>query len=36
VEIPAGSFKMGRADGSPEEGPGHEVDVPAFSIEILK
>ena len=33
VLIPAGRFKMGRANGQPDEGPVHEVEVDAFLID---
>jgi len=32
-EIPAGPFVMGTDAGVPDEGPKHEVDVPAFQID---
>ncbi len=33
VEIPAGAFTMGSDKGSPESGPAHQVDVPAYKID---
>ncbi len=33
VAIPAGSFTMGSADGYEEEGPPHEVHIPAFALD---
>ena len=33
VEIPAGPFTMGTDEGSPDETPAHEVDVPAFRMD---
>jgi formylglycine-generating enzyme required for sulfatase activity len=33
VEIAAGPFVMGTDGGSPDEGPAHEVDVPAFQLD---
>jgi len=33
VEIPAGPFTMGTDSGDPEDGPAHEVDLPAFEID---
>ena len=33
VLIPAGPFLMGRNGGPPEEGPAHEVHLPAFYID---
>ena len=33
VEIPAGPFVMGTDAGNPDEGPKHQVDVPAFQID---
>jgi formylglycine-generating enzyme required for sulfatase activity len=33
VEVPAGPFTMGSSQGKPEDGPPHEVDLPAFSID---
>ncbi|RME72056.1 MAG: formylglycine-generating enzyme family protein, partial [Chloroflexi bacterium] len=36
VEIPAGPFTMGRDDGPADEGPAHEVDLPAYYIEIFE
>jgi iron(II)-dependent oxidoreductase len=33
AEIPAGPFTMGTDNGSPDEGPAHEVDVPAFQMD---
>lgn len=33
AEVPAGSFTMGTDNGSPDEGPAHEVDVPAFQMD---
>jgi formylglycine-generating enzyme required for sulfatase activity len=33
VEIPAGPFEMGASGANPDEGPAHEVDVPAFQID---
>src|SRR5690349_12634727 len=35
VAIPAGSFTMGSADGYEEEGPPHEVSIPAFAMDRL-
>jgi len=36
AEIPAGAFSMGRNDGAPEEGPAHQVDLPAFYMDIFE
>lgn len=36
VEIPAGPFTMGRDGGPDNEGPTHEVDLPAYYIEIFE
>lgn len=33
VEIPGGTFQMGRNDGPPQERPQHEVTVPAFFMD---
>ncbi|MFQ5612185.1 MAG: formylglycine-generating enzyme family protein [Anaerolineae bacterium] len=33
VEIPAGPFTMGADDSEPNEGPAHEVDLPAYLID---
>jgi formylglycine-generating enzyme required for sulfatase activity/serine/threonine protein kinase len=33
VEIPGGTFKMGRNDGPPQEQPEHSVTVPAFFMD---
>lgn len=33
VEIPGGPFTMGTDNGSPDEGPAHEVDVPTFQMD---
>ena len=33
VLIPAGPFLMGRNGGPPQEGPAHEVHLPAFYID---
>jgi formylglycine-generating enzyme required for sulfatase activity len=33
VDIPAGPFTMGADRGNPDEGPAHQVDVPAFKID---
>ncbi|MFQ6015756.1 MAG: formylglycine-generating enzyme family protein [Anaerolineae bacterium] len=33
IEIPAGPFIMGSNIGDPDEGPAHEVDLPAFEID---
>jgi len=33
VEIPAGPFEMGASGANPDEGPAHEVDVPAFQMD---
>lgn len=35
VEIPAGSFTMGSADGPADERPAHSVTLPAFHIDRL-
>jgi serine/threonine-protein kinase len=34
VAIPGGKFVMGRDDGSPDEGPAHEVEVKPFFLDI--
>ena len=33
IDIPAGTFQMGRNDSVPTEGPAHEVSVPAFQMD---
>ncbi len=33
VEVPAGAFTIGSDEGDPEDGPAHEVDLPAFEID---
>jgi iron(II)-dependent oxidoreductase len=33
VDIPAGPFTMGNDAADPEDGPAHEVDLPAFEID---
>jgi formylglycine-generating enzyme required for sulfatase activity len=33
VDIPAGPFTMGSAEGDPEDAPPHEIDLPAFKID---
>src|SRR3990172_2133361 len=34
--VPEGPFRMGSADGNPDEGPGHTVSLPAFRIDRLE
>ncbi|MFN0085879.1 MAG: SUMF1/EgtB/PvdO family nonheme iron enzyme [Blastocatellia bacterium] len=34
VSIPGGKFIMGRNDGSPDEGPAHEVEIKPFFLDI--
>ncbi len=36
VEIPAGPFTMGRDGGPADESPAHQVDLPAYLIEIFE
>jgi len=36
VEIPAGTFIMGRDGGADDESPAHEVDLPAYAIEMFE
>lgn len=36
VEIPAGPFTMGYNEGLPDERPEHEVDLPAYQIDIFE
>ena len=36
VEIPAGAFTMGLDEGEADERPAHEVELPAYYIEILE
>jgi iron(II)-dependent oxidoreductase len=33
IEIPAGPFMMGSDTADPEDGPAHEVDLPAYEID---
>lgn len=33
IEIPAGPFMMGSDTGDPEDGPAHEVELPAYEID---
>jgi serine/threonine protein kinase len=34
VYIPGGKFLLGRNDGSPDEGPAHEVEVESFFLDL--
>ena len=33
IQIPGGTFQMGRNDSTPTEGPAHEVTLPAYEID---
>ena len=36
IEIPAGPFTMGSDTGAEDEAPAHEVDLPAFKIDLFE
>jgi formylglycine-generating enzyme required for sulfatase activity len=36
VEIPAGPFTMGRDGGADDESPAHQVDLPAYYLEMFE